>query len=86
MDHLQTQEYVGAMTSEEYYAYLRNEMREPQRPKQIKMNWSKRINATFLKTTETDQILRNRLKRYKDDAINWYAIDYSKPVNNEEGS
>jgi len=44
-----------------------------------------RINKTFLKTTKTDQILKNRLKRYRRQSIEWFQIDYKKPVNNENG-
>ena len=45
-----------------------------------------RINKTWLRMSEIKPTVRKRLKRSKQDFVNYYSLDYPKYFNNEEGS
>ena len=47
-------------------------------------SWGIRINQAWLKSSILPQIMKNRLERYHDDAINYYTPDETKRVNPEE--
>ena len=80
------QELIGAMTTEEHYAYLNGELIIPVSIINTKQTNTIRMNKTFITTSKIDQILNNRLKKYKRQAVEWFQIVYIKPLNNEEGN
>lgn len=43
------------------------------------------MNAAFLRTSQTPKIVQPKLKRYKKDAINYYAPEYTIRKNPEQG-